>query len=122
MRIRVQQKHLSTVMIMVSLMSLVCLSGFRGYSGRFTAPSDPHHLQQLSGEELYKTHCVRCHGADGGKGFFGAKDLRKSQLADSLIVRQIENGKRFMPSFRKKIAPADINLIVAYVKTLRYSR
>lgn len=72
-----------------------------------------------TGQELFKHHCIHCHGADGTKGFFGAKNLKKSILSDSAIALQIRKGKGFMPSFRKKVTPDEINQLVSFVKSLR---
>lgn len=72
-----------------------------------------------NGKALYEKHCNKCHGANGDKGFFGAKDLHKSILDDEAITSQVLKGKRFMPSFRKRMTPEEIQQVVAYVKTLR---
>lgn len=71
------------------------------------------------GQSLYEHHCTRCHGADGTRGMFGAKNLRKSQLPDTAIALQIMNGKRIMPPFKKKLTPDQINELSTYVKSLR---
>lgn len=75
--------------------------------------------QSLKGKELYKQNCFRCHGIDGTRARFGAKDLKRSRLEDERIVAQIENGKGFMPSFKKKFTEEDIRELVHYVKSLR---
>ena len=72
-----------------------------------------------TGRTLFEHNCSRCHGADGTKGFLGAKNLRRSLLPDSAIVERIQNGKRIMPSFRKKLRPEEIQTLATYVKTLR---
>jgi mono/diheme cytochrome c family protein len=72
-----------------------------------------------SGEKLYRANCRQCHGVDGTRGFFGAKDLQKSRLEDISIIQQINAGKGFMPSFRNKLTPGEITAIVSYVKQLR---
>jgi cytochrome c6 len=75
-------------------------------------PSDP-------GELTYKQNCMRCHGVDGTRGLFGAKDLKQSGLPDSIIVQRIRNGKGIMPSFRKRLTPEEINQVSIYIKLLR---
>jgi cytochrome c6 len=72
-----------------------------------------------SGEKLYLANCKQCHGVDGTRGFFGAKNLKKSRLEDTSIIQQINTGKGFMPSFRNKLTPDEIVEIVSYVKQLR---
>lgn len=71
------------------------------------------------GQALYDHHCARCHGADGTRGMFGAKNLQKSLLPDTAIALQIRNGKRIMPPFKKKLTPDQIDELSAYIKTLR---
>lgn len=72
-----------------------------------------------TGEELFKLNCLRCHGADGTKGFLGAKNLKKSFISDSAAVKRIQNGKGFMPSFRNKLTPDELNQVLLYIKGLR---
>lgn len=76
-------------------------------------------LQTDDGKTLYERHCVTCHGGDGTKGFFGAKNLQKSQMTDTAIVERIQRGKRFMPSFKKKMTVAEMQQIISYIKTFR---
>lgn len=74
----------------------------------------------MRGQEVFVRNCKRCHGADGTKGFLGAKDLRASRLADDSIRQTILNGRRVMPAFRKKLTPEDIAQVILYVKSLRH--
>jgi mono/diheme cytochrome c family protein len=73
----------------------------------------------VAGESLYKKHCKQCHGTDGTKGFFGAKNLKVSSLAEPAIIRQVQEGKGWMPSFKKKFSPEELTLLADYVKSLR---
>ncbi|MNT80299.1 c-type cytochrome [Solitalea canadensis] len=72
-----------------------------------------------SGKELYTANCKRCHGEDGTKGLFGARNLREAELSDSAIVKQIRKGSGFMPSFRKKLNQEEMLQVMYYVKGLR---
>lgn len=84
-----------------------------------------------TGAEIFADHCAPCHGLDGkartpaGRKV-GAKDLSESKLSDAEIQKQILNGAKNergvekMPSFREKIPAAEIDLLVAYVKTFRH--
>lgn len=71
------------------------------------------------GKKLYEKNCKFCHGKDGTRGRFGAKNLKESILDDSAIFLQIQNGKEKMPSFRKKFTTDQVNDIIGYIKTLR---
>ncbi|MOA65673.1 Cytochrome c6 precursor [compost metagenome] len=73
----------------------------------------------LTGKELYTANCKRCHGVDGTRGIFGARNLREANLSDSAIVKQMRQGSGFMPSFRKKLSQEDMLQIMSYVKSLR---
>lgn len=73
------------------------------------------------GRALYDQHCARCHGADGTRGLFGAKNLQKSLLSDSAILHQITNGRRIMPAFKKRITPNQMTAIANYIKSFRKS-
>jgi mono/diheme cytochrome c family protein len=73
----------------------------------------------VDGKALFERNCARCHGANGAKGFFGAANLKKSVMTEEAIIERIENGKRFMPSFKKKFTPEEIKELAGYVKTLR---
>lgn len=74
-----------------------------------------------TGKEIFIQKCSPCHGADGTKHLFGAKDLQKSIIPDTAIVNIISNGKRIMPSFKSKFTKDEILQITEYVKTLRKS-
>lgn len=83
-----------------------------------------------SGAAIFENFCIPCHGPDGrartpaGRKL-GAKDLRESKLGDTEIAKQIRDGAKDprgadkMPSFREKVTPAQVEALVAYVKTFR---
>lgn len=75
--------------------------------------------QAPAGKEIYTSKCSRCHGNDGTKGFLFAKNLQKSKMEDAVMLLLIQNGKRFMPSFKTKLTPEEIKQVAEYVKTLR---
>ncbi|WP_188133873.1 cytochrome c [Chitinophaga sp. CF418] len=93
----------------IILISLLVFQSATGFSTR--------HMGE--GQALYEHHCARCHGTDGARGMFGAKNLQKSLLPDTAITLQIRNGKRIMPPFKKRLTPGQINELSAYIKTLR---
>jgi len=82
-----------------------------------------------TGKSLYATHCKSCHGTkgkgDGPKasqldtecGDF-TKDLQSQ--TDGAIFYKTYEGRKDMPSFKKKIPDAnDIWAVVNYVRTLK---
>jgi len=76
-------------------------------------------ITAVTGEELYRKSCKRCHGADGTRGWLGAKNLQESHLTTAAIIRQIEEGKGWMPSFKKKFNAEELSILAEYVKSLR---
>ncbi|MDF2190375.1 cytochrome c [Paraflavitalea sp. CAU 1676] len=72
-----------------------------------------------TGKELFERHCKLCHGKDGTKGFLGAKNLQTSQLDEETLYTTIAKGRKVMPAWEKKLDTAELQLVVAYVKTLR---
>lgn len=72
-----------------------------------------------NGKELFEGKCARCHGKDGTKGRFGAKNLQLSVLNDAMLFQIISEGKSFMPSWKKKFTAIQIKMIMDYIKTLR---
>ena len=63
-------------------------------------------------------NCAHCHGADA-RGDEGP-DLHKLDVSDEWIANRIRKGKAGeMTAFAGKLQPAEINLLVAYVHTLK---
>ncbi|PZR21379.1 MAG: hypothetical protein DI535_28420 [Citrobacter freundii] len=75
--------------------------------------------QPGTGEALYLKYCTPCHGDDGTKGKFGAKNLRKSILADAELFTVISNGRKWMPSWKKKLDPDQITAVMNFIKGFR---
>jgi cytochrome c6 len=73
----------------------------------------------ISGKDLFQKNCAHCHGADGTRRFLGAPNLQKSTLDGARITTIIQNGKRFMPSFKNKLTEEEIKELTAFLKTLR---
>lgn len=75
---------------------------------------------------LFLQNCARCHGSDGRANTrlgrkLEAADLRAPDGGSKSvagITRAITNGRPGMPAFGKKLRPADINAIAAYVRLL----
>ena len=83
-----------------------------------------------TGKELYTTHCKSCHGTKGkGDGPKAAQldtesgDFTKSAFqsqTDGAIFYKTSEGRKDMPSFKKKIADQnDIWAVVNYMRTLK---
>jgi cytochrome c6 len=73
----------------------------------------------ISGKAIFEDKCAKCHGDDGTKGKFGAKNLQKSRLADEDLLKIVSEGKNFMPSWKKRLSAPELQQVTDYVKTLR---
>jgi mono/diheme cytochrome c family protein len=74
--------------------------------------------ESLPGYRLFDHNCAHCHG-DDARGDEGPDlhDLRKS---DARIEKIIKNGiKGEMPSFGKKFSDADVQALIAWLRTLK---
>ncbi|MBI1342973.1 MAG: c-type cytochrome [Terrimonas sp.] len=83
-----------------------------------------------TGKTLYNQHCKSCHGTKGkGDGSKAAQldtecgDFTKAPFqsqTDGAIFYKTFEGRKDMPSFKKKISdPNDIWAVVNYVRTLK---
>jgi mono/diheme cytochrome c family protein len=83
-----------------------------------------------TGKELYTQHCKSCHGTkgkgDGPKaaqldtesGDFTKPDFQKQ--TDGALFYKTSEGRKDMPSFKKKIADQnDIWAVINYMRTLK---
>jgi len=77
---------------------------------------------------LFDKHCDTCHGKDGQAKTFKAKfnharnltDAKwESEVSDERLFNSISNGKGKMPAWGKKFSQAQINSLVAYVRSLK---
>jgi mono/diheme cytochrome c family protein len=77
--------------------------------------------------QLYSKHCASCHGKDGRAKTFKAKfnhardltdPLWQDEVSDERLFNSIMNGRKKMPSYKKKLSEEQINSLVAYVRTL----
>jgi len=84
--------------------------------------------KDVSAAALFDKHCDTCHGKDGQAKTFKAKfnharnltDAKwQSEVSDERLFNSISNGKGKMPAWRKKLSEAQINSLVAYVRSLK---
>ena len=83
---------------------------------------------QNTADAIYGRRCASCHGKDGRADTFKGKlrstrdltDLKwQAEVSDERIFNSITNGRGKMPSFGKKLAEAEVNALVAYVRGLK---
>lgn len=103
---------------------LVCLSPFVLIVSAGPEPPRP-------APQLYRRHCVSCHGTDGRakttKGKFShARDLAdpawQDEVSDERIFNSIMNGRNVrgnMPPFANKLNGKEVNSLVDFVRRLK---
>lgn len=79
------------------------------------------------GAAIYKSKCAMCHGPDGagqtamGKNMklrdLGSAEVQK--LTDAQLTTVITDGKGKMPAYKAKLTAADIQALVAFIRTLK---
>ena len=79
-------------------------------------------------QTIYAGKCASCHGKDGrAKSMRGklshARDLTdgswQNDVTDERLFNSISNGRKKMPSFKKKLSEEQINALVSYVRRLK---
>jgi mono/diheme cytochrome c family protein len=86
-------------------------------------------------DDLFKTNCARCHGADGRGDTPLGQTYQSPDFTDSewwqkhsditstrSLVSIVTKGKGGMPAFGKKLKSTDIKLLVNYVRRFRPAR
>lgn len=81
-------------------------------------------------EELYKTKCTMCHGADGsGNTPMGKKlglgDMRARTTqaqSDAQLIAVIENGKGKMPAQKSNLSKSQMKELVTFLRRLPKGR
>lgn len=79
--------------------------------------------QTISGKDLYKNNCARCHGENGegdkGPNLISKKKQEKWKDSDEKLVGKITKGGWRMPAFGKKLKADEIKSIAEYVRSLK---
>jgi len=109
----------------VALYVTYCVS--LGSAGFAAAPEKSAGPDASAGKKLFVQHCSSCHYADrtttkvgpGLKGLFTRAKLVTGAVVNANNVKQlIENGHDGMPPFKSVLSTAQIDDIIAYLKTL----
>ena len=130
-------------LILVSLAALACSSSSDG-SSTSPATSEPPARASRTGQEIFSTTCVACHGASGegqpdwhipkADGTLPAPPLNGNghtwHHSDGFLYRYVKNGgkmletpslpdfKSGMPAFGEQLSHEEIVNVLTYVKSL----
>lgn len=83
-----------------------------------------------AGENVFKSHCVLCHGTDATGNTTIGKQLKARNLHSAFVQKKtdpelkhiITNGEGNMPTFAAQLTAAQIDELVAYVRQLGKSK
>ena len=93
-------------------------------------PAQAVNRSPLSGRDVFRAKCAACHGPEGrGNGAAAAgmnprptnfmDGSMRQATTDSAIGAVIEYGRRGMPAFSRMLTRAELDSVIAYVKTFR---
>jgi len=78
------------------------------------------------GQDLYKTKCQGCHGADGKASAIGKKlgakdfsDPEVAKMSESEMVKVTTEGKNKMPAYKGKLTDDQIKELVKYIREMK---
>jgi cytochrome c oxidase cbb3-type subunit 3 len=100
---------------------------YGGYPAKATSQNNTSQ-KSVAASVLFDKRCDTCHGKDGQAKTFKAKfnharnltDAKwQAEVSDERIFNSIANGKGKMPAWGKKLSEAQINALVAYVRSLK---
>src|SRR5947208_10937623 len=121
---------LIVIVIFLSLGTLIYLGTYPPWSPVMNAWSaNPTPVQYVKGRSplelqgalvLQNKQCRNCHSLDGSGGQRGpALDGVGNRLTGDQLVRQVIQGGGNMPAYGKNLKPAEVEALVAFMKTLR---
>jgi len=73
----------------------------------------------IYGFQIYKQHCVTCHGDNGKMGLNGAKPLPESKMTLEERITHISNGKGAMQPYKGILSPEEIKAVAEYTFQLK---
>jgi cytochrome c6 len=74
------------------------------------------------GAELYRSHCLGCHGAGGKPVLPGAPDFSQPMALlkpDTALLASIRQGRGAMPSYAGLLRDREILDLVSHLRTFR---
>lgn len=95
-----------------------------------TSASSATDPKAASGENLFKSHCVLCHGADATGNTTLGKQLKARNLHSAIVQKRtdaelkhiITEGEGNMPTFAAQLSGVQIDELVAYLRQLGKSK
>jgi mono/diheme cytochrome c family protein len=109
-------------MAALNCFAVVCFLSALSFAGTDTTAA--------AGENLFKSHCVLCHGTDATGNTTMGKQLKARNLHSAIVQKKsdaelkhiITDGEGNMPPFSAQLSSAQIDELVAYVRQLAKSK
>lgn len=84
-----------------------------------SAQNQPKMSEATQGKILFEEHCYVCHGTPvGGRGRYAPPLSKENMSSEGFVRKQVTDGGDLMPGFKYTLQPAQINSIIAYLKTV----
>jgi mono/diheme cytochrome c family protein len=100
----------------------------KGEPGTTPHPAPPPSAASLTPVQLYRAYCLACHNVDGRGAIvrpgmpdipdFTSSSWQQSKM-DGELSKAILTGGKFMPPMKDKLAAADADRMVAYVRAFK---
>lgn len=104
---------LKTILVVSFTVPIVLVNSFAD-----DAPKTTPTIPMPSGRSLFLKNCAHCH-ADDATGDEGP-DLHGLERSDEWVAKRIREGKKGkMTAFGQKFSQADIDALIAYLRTLK---
>lgn len=119
-------KKLSKLSALCAAVALCLCATWRTSSSAAASPEDKPALTAAAGS--FAKSCATCHGKDGQAKTLKAKfnharnltDAKwQAEASDERIFNSISAGRGKMPAFGKKLSKAEIDALVAHVRSLK---
>jgi mono/diheme cytochrome c family protein len=116
----------SSVLLLICLLALLSVSGCQAERRKSDAELGLNPAQAM-GRNVFDANCARCHEPYSSRGLHGPSlhNLYKKEYLpsgmpanDDRITEVIERGRVKMPAFGNTLSSAQIDALLAYLKTL----
>jgi mono/diheme cytochrome c family protein len=97
-------------------------------NGRLAMQQANYPKDKVDAHALFNENCAKCHGMDGRARTFhgrlvGAQNFTdakwRTNVTDEEMSDAIKKGPKAMPAFGKKLSQAEIDALVAYVRSFK---
>jgi len=105
-----------------ALSLMLCVAAALNIHSGAQAPVVTPSAKAHAGEETFNRKCLQCHAVHQGQYSFGpnleAEMKKPHHKSAAEIGTIIKEGKGKMPGFADKLAPPEIDDLLAYIRTL----